>query len=334
MSDSRERARGAFYGLALGDALGMPTQQMPRSFVATRYGAIDGFHAGPAENSISAGMAPGTITDDTEQALLLAETLIEGAGRVDPLVLAEKLREWEKIASARGGEQLGPSTRRALDALAAGVAASDAGRRGDTNGAAMRIAPVGIAVAAEPLGRLVDAVEDASALTHNTGLAISGAAAVAAAVSTGVAGGSVDEAVGAALRAAEIGAQRGHFAAGANICRRMRFAIDLAAGEPDNDTFFDELDRLVGTSVATQESVPAVFALVVRDHDDPWRACCIAASLGGDSDTVGAMVGAVLGACNGFDRLPGAEVATIARVNKLDLDPIVDALLALRDDER
>ena len=52
------------------------------------------------------------------------------------------------------------------------------------------------------------------------------------------------------------------------------------------------------------------------------------------SMAVGAMVGAVLGACNGFDRLPGAEVATIARVNKLDLDPIVDALLALRDNER
>lgn len=333
-TDFLDRARGALYGLAIGDALGMPTQQLPRAFVVERFGAITDFEPGPRENEISAGMRAGTVTDDTEQALILAETLLEGSGQVDHARFAERLRAWEAIASARGGEQLGPSSRRALDALAAGVPASEAGRRGDTNGGAMRITPVGIAFAARPVERLVDAVAAACALTHNTGLAMAGAAAVAAAVSTGIEGGTSDDVIAAALEGAEVGAQRGRFSAGASVARRMRLALDVAGRMDDDDEFLREIDELVGTSVVTQESVPAVFALAARWPDDPWRACCVAASLGGDSDTVGAMLGAVLGSRLGFERLPASAVALIDGVNELDLDGIAGRLLALRGGDR
>ena len=114
-----------------------------------------------------------------------------------------------------GGEQLGPSTRRALDALAAGTPYDEVGRRGDTNGAAMRIAPVGIAAGISDLDALVDMVEAASALTHNTGLAISGAAAVAAAVSAAIEGIDGSETVELACRAADRGVNRGAYSAGA-----------------------------------------------------------------------------------------------------------------------
>src|SRR3954466_9562275 len=106
------------YGLAIGDALGMPTQQLPRSIVQARFGEIDRFHDGPAENEISRGMPAGMITDDTEQAVIVARAIVDGSGRVDYERFANSLREWERVASARGGEQLGPSTRRALAALA------------------------------------------------------------------------------------------------------------------------------------------------------------------------------------------------------------------------
>ena len=67
----------------------------------------------------------------------------------------------------------------ALAAVADWVSPDEAGRWGDTNGAAMRITPVGIATPVEPLDGLCAAVARASRLTHNTGVAISGAAAVA-----------------------------------------------------------------------------------------------------------------------------------------------------------
>ena len=48
-----KRAEGALIGLALGDALGMPTQMLDRARVTELYGVLDRFHPGPAENPIS-----------------------------------------------------------------------------------------------------------------------------------------------------------------------------------------------------------------------------------------------------------------------------------------
>lgn len=326
----RERALGAFYGLAIGDALGMPTQQWPHAAVVATFGVIDGFRAGPPGHFISAGFPAGMVTDDTEQAIVLAELLIAGGGEIDHHEFAARLRAWHEVARARGGEQLGPSTQRALDALAAGVPVEQTGARGDTNGAAMRITPVGIAVGPQPLDRFVDAVAAASMLTHGTGLAISGAAAVGVAVSAGIDGTPFAPAVEVALAAARLGAQRGTYSAGADVARRIELAVDLAATTPDEATFLDEVRSLVGTGVATQESVPAAFALAARWPDDPWRAGLAAANLGGDTDTIGAMVGAIVGAQVGYAALPEAAVETVRAVNDLDLAPLVDALLELR----
>jgi ADP-ribosylglycohydrolase len=88
--------------------------------------------------------------------------------------------------------------------------------------------------------------------------------------------------------------------------------------------------ELVGTSIATQESVPAAFAILALHPDDPWQACLTAASLGGDSDTIAAMTGAIAGACHGMDRWPEDAVKTVREINNLDLEMFAAKLLALR----
>ena len=86
---------------------------------------------------------------------------------------------------------------------------------------------------------------------------------------------------------------------------------------------------LVGTSLATQESVPAAFAVLSAVPDDPWRACLLAASLGGDTDTIAAMAGAIGGACHGLSAFPPHAVAVID-AQGLGLADLADSLLALR----
>ena len=191
----KNRARGALYGLAIGDALGMPTQLLSRREIVERWGSfLTGFEPAPPDHPIAAGLPAGAITDDTEQAVLLGRLLVKGHGTIDPRELAEALVSWERDMAARGSlDLLGPSTKRAVAAVLAGVPPEEAGASGDTNGAAMRIAPVGIAVPPE-LPTLVDQVVAASYVTHNTGLALAGAAAVAAAVSAGLAGAGIVEA--------------------------------------------------------------------------------------------------------------------------------------------
>jgi len=329
------RAAGALYGLAVGDALGMPTQSLPRAQIAARYGGLlGGFEPAPAGHPLAAGRPAGSVTDDSEQALLLAGLLVEGGGRVDPAELARRLLVWEESMRARGSlDLLGPSTQRAIANLLAGADIHQAGRLGVTNGAAMRIAPVGIATPGEDLDVLVDRVVEASRVTHNTGVALAGAAAVAAAVSAGVDGATVPEATDRAVAAAQHAAGRGHWVAAADVAARIRWAAGLAAGLAP-EAAGSVIYTLVGTGLATQESVPAAFGVLAACPDDPWLACRVAASLGGDCDTIAAMAGAIAGACHGAAALPSGARRTVDEVNGLRLAETAAALLALRSAAR
>ncbi|MFJ2017759.1 ADP-ribosylglycohydrolase family protein [Streptomyces nodosus] len=330
MTDRLDRALGAYYGLALGDALGMPTQVMSREDVVRVYGTVTSFEPARPDNPVSAGMPAGSVTDDTDQAVIVGRLIDEGRGRIDPLRLAHELLDWEKEMKAKGSfDLLGPSTKAALDAVARGVPTQEAGRHGTTNGAAMRVTPVGIAFTAEPLEAFLDHVVDSCQVTHDTNIGIAGAAAVAAAVSTGVGGGSLDEAVAAAVAAARAGARRGHWIAGADIASRIEWTQDLVRELPEAEAL-DRIVALVGTSVASQESVPAAFAVLAVADGDPWRAALLAANLGGDSDTIGAIAGAVAGSVTGLSGLPAEAVRTLRTVNSLDLEPLTARLLTLR----
>ncbi|MFF1698060.1 ADP-ribosylglycohydrolase family protein [Streptomyces sp. NPDC058257] len=325
-----DRALGAFYGLALGDALGMPTQIMSRQDVVRVYGTVTGFEASRSDNPVSAGMPAGAVTDDTDQAVIVARLLVEGGGHIAPKRFADALLSWEREMKAKGSfDLLGPSTKAALDAVAGGTDPKEAGRYGTTNGAAMRVTPVGIAFAADPLPDFLDRVVESCQVTHDTNVGIAGAAAVAAAVSTGVAGGTLDEVFQAAIAAAEAGARRGNWIAGADISARIAWARELVEGL-DEATALDRVVALIGTSVASQESVPAAFAVLALTGGDPWRSTLLAANLGGDSDTIGAIAGAVAGSVRGLSGLPADAVQTLRTVNSLELEPLTAQLLTHR----
>ncbi len=324
----RQRALGAFYGLALGDALGMPTQAMSRDQIAQRYGRVSTLLDAADDQPIAPGMPAGSVTDDTEQAVLLARLFVEGDGRIDPHAFAGALRAWEADMIRRGSlDLLGPSTKRALDQLAAGADPGEAGSTGDTNGAAMRVTPIGIAV--RPGAALVEAVVQASQVTHNTSLGIAAASAIAAAVSTSIDGASLTVALDEAERAAEAGARHGHWVPGGEISPRIRWARQWVRGM-DAATLADAIAEVIGTSVAAQESVVAAIALAECLGDSPMDALTLAAGIGGDTDTVAAMCGAILGAQYGVEGLPAELVDTVRRVNGLDLEALVDDLLKLR----
>ncbi|MBB4683418.1 ADP-ribosylglycohydrolase family protein [Amycolatopsis jiangsuensis] len=326
---TRDRALGAFTGLALGDAFGMPTQSMSREQIAAHYGTVRGLRDAVDAQPISPGLPAGSVTDDTEQAVLVARLLLDGGGRIEPAVFAKALLEWENGMVRRGlADLLGPSTKRAVELLGSGVPPEEAGRGGTTNGAAMRITPVAIATPPD-LGRLVDAVVAASSLTHNTNLGIAGAAAVAAAVSAGIDGAGLPEALDHAQRAAAAGAARGHWSAGGDIAARIRWARGWVRGMGTAE-LADAVAQVIGTSVAAQESVVAAFALAEALGDRPVEALALAANLGGDTDTVAAMCGAILGAHHGLSGLPAELAGQVLTVNSLDFAPLVEGLLGLR----
>ncbi|MER9426500.1 ADP-ribosylglycohydrolase family protein [Mesorhizobium sp. M0317] len=325
-----DRAMGALVGGALGDALGMPTQLLSPARIAELYGHVEDFVAPFADHPVSKGLVAGTVTDDTEQALLLGRILVESGDRFDHARWVNALLDWEREVKARGSyDLLGPSTKRAIDAINDGVPAEEAGSRGDTNGAAMRIAPVGIMMPLEPLDAFVAKVAETCRATHNTSIAIASAAAVAAAASHGVAGGDWRAASDSAVAAARRGARLGHWVTGGDIAARIAWAQELVRGKTMRDAI-GLITDLVGTGVASQESVPAAFAVLEVAQGDPWQAAIISANLGGDTDTIGAIASGMAGACVGFSQLPQQHIARLVGIDMAEVRSLAEDLLAAR----
>lgn len=322
-----DRACGALAGMAIGDALGMPTQTLARAEIVRRYGEITTFVTPFPDHPVSHGLRAGQVTDDTEQAFLLAQRLIDGGGVIDEALWARDLLNWEADIRARGlRDLLGPSSKAALDAVLAGASPAESGKGGTTNGAAMRIAPVGIAATTEPMEAFLDQIQRACRMTHNTGEAIGAAAAVAAAISCGTDGSGFEAAVDHALNAAREGQQRGHQTGQHNLARKIEFALKLAQSGVTPAEFADE----VGTSVASHESVPAAFGVVWMAKGDPWQAALIAANIGDDTDTIGAIAGAMAGACCGLSAIDQDAVQYVRAENNLPIEAIASGLLKLR----
>jgi ADP-ribosylglycohydrolase len=259
--------------------------------------------------------------------------LVEGKGRIEPAILAQRLIEWEAEMQAKGSQDLlGPSTKRAIEMILAGHSPEEAGRYGTTNGAAMRITPVGIAADVADPERFIAAVVQACQVTHNTTLGISSAAAVAAVVSAGINGVDLGEALNLGQQIAQQAEAHGHWVAGGRIASRISWARTISV-DSDKALLADLLYDVIGTSVASQESVVVSFALaqqVAVGEMSAFDALCMAASLGGDTDTIAAILGAMLGACLGLECWPGAMIETVKAVNHLELEPLVQGLLALR----
>ena len=339
MDPRLSRAYGALAGLALGDALGMPTQAMSPEQIRAVYGRITGLVDGDASQPYAPGMPAGSVTDDTEQALLIASLLLRGrassSGRValNAVEFAHALLAWEDSMIRRGSlDLLGPSTKAALERVRAGEDPLTVGGEGTTNGAAMRVTPIGIAVSTEDPEAFAEAVWSSCRVTHATRQGFQSAALVAATVSMGIDAArspSLDlrSLLWKALTYVESLPARGAWTPEPDVVAATRRAMQLAANPASSS--LECLVEQVGTSVASAHAIPMAFALLARDPSP--RALLDAANLGGDTDTIGAIAGAILGAAFGVEVLPADSLSMIEEVSHLGLSSVAGELLALRD---
>jgi len=241
---------------------------------------------------------------------------------------AQAILSWADAEGPRLELYAGPSTRRALDALRKGANPRQSGQQGTTNGAAMRIAPVGIVHAGDFPATLADTVE-ACLPTHGTTLAISAAAAVSYAVCEAMtARATVGSVLAAAQRGAIDGRQYGAWVWTPLLEQRIALAVRLAHEAKDDVAARESLYRYIGVDIAVTETVPTALGLVALTAGDPQRAMLHAAQIGGDTDTIGAIAGAVCGALSGIAAVDQDLLATVERANGLDLAQIAQGLVA------
>lgn len=331
MNTVENGALGALTGLSLGDALGMPTQNMSPAAIHEAYGRVDTLRDSIADQPIAPGMPAGSVTDDTEQALIVAELIIEGKGHIDPQEFAKRLLTWEDGMRSRGSlDLLGPSTKLALEQVRRGTDIMTTGRTGTTNGAAMRVTPVGIANRPEDARRLANRIYESCRVTHDTVAGFQSAALIATTVSLGLEGMTIRQALDESLRLVPAMETSGAWTPKASVPARARQAIQLSEEFSDEDDFERHLIEGCGTSVEANESVAAAFALAWRFADDPQSALTTAVNLGGDTDTIAAMTGAMTGASAGPEAFDPALCSHVASISDLDLQQTAHSLIALR----
>lgn len=277
-----DRAVGCFVGLAVGDAIG----DLGRSDAhRQRYGIITNLFDGARS------------TDDTEFAVLTAQTLLDCGGS---LTLEHLAASWRKYILDQGGmgTRGGKPLYGAVANLERGILPPLSGHdnvHNDDDGAAMRIAPIGIVCAGEP-ERAAQLAEIEACISHARD-GIWGAQAVAASVALAMSGASVD-----AILAGGIAHLPGDSWLGRAMARAMRICNERKSIEAAWEALHDELWTPVHSAVA--EALPQAFAVFRLTDGDFRKGLFWAANFGRDADTISAIVGALSGALHGQSVIP------------------------------
>jgi ADP-ribosylglycohydrolase len=290
----KDRFLGCLLGLAIGDALGMPVEGWNRERIEQTYGWITGYLPKIGEDG-SEILAAGEITDDTELALCHVESLITAGGYVDPETTGLRFL---RLYHGDSRKFMGRTTRLALES-ADETGDFQNGVVGDWpagNGVAVRIAPLGLMHA---LGRLnpevfTRDVMRSALITHSHPEALNGALAMAYAVRL-----LASEEVPPEVLIDEVLA----FIDEDDVARRLRLARKLIRKSGDRERDMANLAQ-IGTSGYVAESVAAAMYCFATHIDDFASAVLIAINAGGDTDTIGAMTGALAGAHVGAPAIP------------------------------
>lgn len=327
---TENRILGCLYGQAIGDAMGMPSELWPKRRIINHFGWIERFLPGPKENIAACEFRAAEFTDDTHQCIALMDALNETNGVTDPLVIARHILLWARRCQAFEKNILGPTSKASLIALEQGQPLEEIAANGVTNGAAMRVAPMGCLLPTGDRTFFIEQVRLSCLPTHKSDIAIAGAVVIA-------------WAIGRAIEGAEWPLIKTELASLANetqrhyestfsplMGNRIHLALETIARETDHLTGIERIYEDIGAGMDIIESVPAAIALVELAKTQPMKCAMLAANLGGDTDTIGAMATAICGALHGIEAFPEEHIQRIKQANSIDFAPYAQRLAGYR----
>ena len=315
-------------GIAYGDALGMPTENLNRQDIKQTFGVVAHLVSSSKNKKMNRKLSAGKVTDDTENSVFICQMLIKTKGKVDKNLFVKYLIRWIKT-DPNSSSVIGPSTKKAILAIERRVGINQAGITGTTNGAAMKIAPIGLVSSYQNIPQLVKNVAEICIPTHNTKIAIQGASIIAVLVSYIFSHKKVNwkKLYKIIYKTALDASKYGNPLPTPNIVKRIKYGKYIAKNFPEKK-FLDELYSFLGTGMQTIQTVPAAVSLVYRYQNNLRKITQVCANLGGDTDTIGAICGAISG-INGFN-LTQKEISLLKKQNSinfrklaLELAPIV-----------
>jgi poly(ADP-ribose) glycohydrolase ARH3 len=280
----KDRFRGCLLGLAVGDALGGKFEAQAADAIRARFPTAEALIGYPQEEI--------WYTDDTQMAIGVAEALV-AAGEIVEERLCQAFAA--NYVPSRG---YGRGARAVLDAMEDGRDHREVAERyfpGGSfgNGAAMRVAPVGL-LFRDDRRRLWEQARLSALPTHLHPLGIEGAQLLALAVAHNSQSERFDrDAFFAELVSA---CESGPYRAKLEEAARAQAASDLPR---------------LGNGIEALESVPTAVASFALTPESFEATVSNVIFLGGDTDTLAAMAGALSGAYLGAARLPSRLVGLL-----------------------
>lgn len=284
----RDKKRGMFYGMAIGDALGAAVEFREKG----TFEPVSGYRGfGPH------GLAPGQWTDDTSMALALADSIAQaGWDKADQLWRYLAWRQTGKYSVTGYLFDIGTTTRHAIDNFELyGTTTADPDVANSGNGSIMRLAPVVIRYADSSTEELMQKARESSETTHASVLC-KDACAYMAVVLVGLMRGEDRDLV---------------LSKTWSLHPRVQEIIDHPEREPKGSGFvLDSLHAALWAFRTSSSFTEAVFKAV---------------NLGDDSDTTGAVCGQFAGAYWGFDGIPEPLINGLDRKDMIDqyLEPLL-----------
>lgn len=292
---STPAAKGVLVGLACGDSLGRPVEFNSSAQITNRHGTVTDMLGQGAHNKPA-----GTVTDDTEMALCIARSLVDQE-RFDGQDIADRFQDWYDSDPF----DIGLMTADAIQRYKMGTSWRDAGRetwqdrregQNAGNGSVMRCAPHAIAFADDPT-TLVRVSKQSSAITHHDPRCQYGCAILNCTIAGYLRG--EDTPLDVALRRVESDAPN-------ELVEALR-----PVPEHIDDAQLQSSGYVVHTlQTALHDALTA---------DTAKEAIVTAVNRGNDTDTVGAVTGAIAGARFGIDSLPDRWLEQIDYRDELDL---------------
>lgn len=290
------RAFGALAGVVFGDAVGMFFKGMSAELVEDLRRTLplltDSTTALPAMPSAPAG----TLTAVTREVLASSSALCsEGAS---PLGVEAEDRAGDELAGSRY---------------------------------VLRAIPVGITTVTTDAEAFAEAVWQACGNENLTRHEFQAAALVAAAISLGIDKKhywvrGIGSVLGEAIDYVAALPTRGSASSEPDVLQAARKAIGTVRNFRDD--IYERVRGLIGTSADPTQSVPAAFALILKDES---RSTAVSAAvLGGETSVIAAIASAVLGAIRGVTMFSPNNLATIERVSHPGVAPLSERLVERR----
>ncbi len=268
---------GCLLGTAVGDALGLPCEGLSKHRLRRLYPHLDKHHF---------FFGKGMVSDDTEHACMVAQSLIVSAGdvRIFQNQLAWRLRWW--LLGLPAG--IGFATLRAIVKLWAGFPSHNSGVFSAGNGPAMRSAIIGV-YCGNNLAKLREFVRASTRLTHTDPKAEYGALAVAIAshLSSERSRGSPQDYYN--ILQALLDSEAREFLL---LVKQACEAADTLTTEE----FAAQMGLSQGVSGYIYHTVPVAIHAWLRHQQDYAAAILEIIRCGGDTDTTAAIVGGIVGA--------------------------------------